>query len=74
MKEQIAKAKILKNDIKLFVKKFAPIVAILGSVLAAIKMIKKSISVAAIGDQILDESRKLHLNTVAYQEWGYVLQ
>ena len=73
--EKLAKAgKKLRGDLVDLFKKFAPILAILGTIVATIKMIKKSISVAAIGDQILDESRKLHLNTVAYQEWGYVLQ
>ena len=36
--------------------------------------IKNAISVAAMGDQIKDESQKVHLSTTAYQEWGYVLE
>lgn len=49
-----------------------------GAVVLALKAMKAYISnaiqVAAAGDEIKDNAQKVHMNTTAYQEWGYVLK
>lgn len=64
-------AAVIKNTCIPYIMKFLSVVAVFKTIK---DLAKNAVNVAKTGDEIKDESQKVHMSTAAYQEWGYVLE